>query len=91
MKKDKRMIIYNLFPLLAGTFSEWERHFIRAAEMGFNWIFINPVQRPGSSGSLYSINDYFDLNPILIDKRSLKKARYCIDYLPRSGSARLGT
>lgn len=61
------MIIYNLFPLLAGKFSQWGPHFKRAADMGFNWVFINPIQRPGISGSLYSISDYFDFNPLLID------------------------
>jgi starch synthase (maltosyl-transferring) len=64
------MIIYNLFPLLAGTFESWEGHLKRAAEMGFNWIFVNPVNLPGLSGSLYSIKDYFSLNPLLINKNS---------------------
>jgi starch synthase (maltosyl-transferring) len=64
------MIIYNLFPLLAGTFPQWERHFLRAAEMGFNWIFINPIQKTGRSGSIYSIADYFSFNPLLIDASS---------------------
>jgi starch synthase (maltosyl-transferring) len=35
--------------------------------MGFDWLFVNPVQRPGASGSIYSIADYFDLNPALIE------------------------
>ena len=67
MHKPEKMIIYNIFPLLAGTFSEWFPHFIRAKEMGFNWIFVNPIQLPGRSGSLYSIADYFSFNPLLID------------------------
>lgn len=64
------MIIYNLFPLLAGPCSQWAPHFQRAADMGFDWIFINPVQKPGYSGSLYSIVDYFDLHPLLADPES---------------------
>jgi starch synthase (maltosyl-transferring) len=64
------MLIYNLFPLLAGPFRDWEPHFQRAADMGFDWIFINPVQKPGYSGSLYSIVDYFQLNPLLVDGQS---------------------
>ena len=64
------MLIYNLFPLLAGPFGSWEPHFKRAADMGFDWIFINPVQKPGYSGSLYSIVDYFQLNPLLVDAES---------------------
>lgn len=72
MKQPEKMIIYNLFPLLAGKFAEWEEHLIRAADMGFNWIFVNPVHYPGFSGSLYSIKDYFSFNSILIDEKSKK-------------------
>ena len=72
MRQPEKTIIYNLFPLLAGEFSEWERHLMRASEMGFNWVFVNPIQLTGSSGSLYSIKDYFSFNPLLIDKESKK-------------------
>jgi len=64
------MIIYNLFPLLAGPFTKWEPHLKRAADMGFDWVFINPVQRLGASRSLYSISDYFSFNPALMDPAS---------------------
>jgi starch synthase (maltosyl-transferring) len=64
------MKIYNLFPTLAGRFSRWQVHIERAAAMGFDWIFVNPIQRPGRSGSLYSIADYFQINPALLDPRS---------------------
>ncbi len=40
--------------------------------MGFNWVFVNPIQRPGKSGSLYSIADYYDFNPVLVDQKSKK-------------------
>jgi len=46
------MIIYNLFPLLAGPLNHWEGHMKRAADMGFEWIFVNPIQKSGRSGSL---------------------------------------
>ncbi len=69
-KKGKGMIIYNLFPLLAGKFTGWESHLSRASEMGFTWVFVNPIQLPGSSGSIYSIKDYFSFNPLLIDSKS---------------------
>jgi starch synthase (maltosyl-transferring) len=72
MKTNSSMCIYNLFPLLAGTFSDWEHHCERAAKMGFTWIFVNPIQRPGRSGSLYSIADYFALNPAFFDSSSRK-------------------
>ncbi len=69
------MIIYNLFPLLAGKVTGWESHFERAADMGFNWIFVNPIQYPGISGSLYSIKDYFQFNPLIIDGGSRETPR----------------
>lgn len=61
------MLLYNLFPLLAGPFSQWGPHLTRAAELGFDWVFVNPIQQPGASGSLYSIADYFRFNPALLD------------------------
>lgn len=61
------MILYNLFPLLAGRFPAWTPHIERAAAMGFDWLFVNPVQQPGASGSIYSIADYGELNGALID------------------------
>jgi starch synthase (maltosyl-transferring) len=64
------MILYNLFPLLAGPFPRWGAHFNRAAEMHFDWVFVNPIQQLGASRSLYSIADYFRFNPALLDPAS---------------------
>nr|VFJ55459.1 MAG: starch synthase (maltosyl-transferring) [Candidatus Kentron sp. FM]VFJ59186.1 MAG: starch synthase (maltosyl-transferring) [Candidatus Kentron sp. FM]VFK17339.1 MAG: starch synthase (maltosyl-transferring) [Candidatus Kentron sp. FM] len=64
------MRIYNLFPLLAGKFTDWPKHLDRAQEMGFDWIFVNPIQRSGHSGSLYSIADYFQLDARMIEPDS---------------------
>ncbi|MEN8178748.1 MAG: alpha-amylase family glycosyl hydrolase [Pseudomonadota bacterium] len=61
------MRIYNLFPLLAGPLSDWTPHLERAADLNFDWIYVNPIQQAGRSGSLYSIADYFS-----IDKRFRK-------------------
>src|SRR5271167_3697887 len=68
--EDLAMIVYNLFPLLAGVLSNWEGHMKRAADMGFEWILVNPIQKSGRSGSLYSITDYFQINPRFLDPRS---------------------
>jgi starch synthase (maltosyl-transferring) len=62
--------IYNLFPLLAGPMDRWRPHMARAREMGFNWIFINSFHVPGFSGSLYSIKDYYGINPLLLNPES---------------------
>jgi starch synthase (maltosyl-transferring) len=66
------MKIYNLFPLLAGPLGDWRSHLERAAGMGFDWVFVNPIQRPGRSGSLYSIADYLAINPALLKARARK-------------------
>jgi starch synthase (maltosyl-transferring) len=72
MRKAEKMIAYNLFPLLAGKFRDWEKHLVRASRMGSNWVFVNPIQQTGKSGSLYSIADYFALNSIFVDAQSRK-------------------
>ncbi len=64
------MILYNLFPLLAGPMSQWNDHLTRAAGLGFDWVFVNPIQQLGASRSLYSIADYFRFNPALLDPAS---------------------
>ena len=74
MCASEKMILYNLFPLLAGPFPRWKGHLERASQMGFNWVFVNPLQLPGRSGSLYSIADYFRFNPILTDPDSTRTA-----------------
>ncbi|MFZ5448181.1 MAG: alpha-amylase family glycosyl hydrolase [Thermodesulfobacteriota bacterium] len=61
-------IIYNLFPPLAGTIPQWEEHLDRIAAMGFTWVFLNPINTPGLSGSLYAIKDYFGINPFFYHK-----------------------
>jgi starch synthase (maltosyl-transferring) len=59
--------IYNLFPLLAGPLPGWTPHLERAQRLGFNWVFINSFHYSGYSGSLYSIKDYYTLDPRLLD------------------------
>ena len=59
-------MIYNLFPRLAGHMGQWMSHARRAHEMGFGWIFINPILYPGFSGSLYAIKDFYRLNPLFV-------------------------
>ncbi|MBW7997417.1 MAG: alpha-amylase [Candidatus Glassbacteria bacterium] len=68
--KDQPALIYNLFPRLAGPFTTWRLHLERAAAMGFNWLFINPVSIPGFSGSLYAVKDFYQFNPLFVDTES---------------------
>jgi len=58
--------IYNLFPTLLGPVPRWRRRLPSIADMGFDWIFLNPVHLPGSSGSLYAISDTHKLHPALL-------------------------
>jgi starch synthase (maltosyl-transferring) len=59
-------LIYNLFPRLAGPCNRWRSHAERAAGMGFNWLFVNPIHMPGFSGSLYAVKEYDLLNPAFL-------------------------
>ncbi len=55
--------IYNIFPNLLGNIKNWYDVVRRAKEMGFTWIYINPITYPGFSGSLYATKDYYSYNP----------------------------
>ncbi len=57
--------IYNLFPTLVGTIERWEERLPTIAEMGFDWVFLNPFHAPGMSGSLYAVKDYYRLHPLV--------------------------
>ncbi len=72
MKQSEKMLVYNLFPTLAGPLPDWKSHLKRAADMGFTWIFVNPIHETGKSGSLYSIKDYFKINPLLLADKGKK-------------------
>src|SRR4051812_5457133 len=64
--------IYNLFPLLVGRVSAWRRELPRIAELGFDWVYVNPFHEAGFSGSLYAIKDPFRLDQRFRDKGALK-------------------
>jgi starch synthase (maltosyl-transferring) len=65
-------LLYNLFPRLAGTLERWPEHASRARALGFTHLFLNPVTRPGFSGSLYAVREH---------------DRVCPDFLPPGASA----
>jgi len=58
-------LIYNLFPRLV-RIEHWPLHAAHAASMKFNWFYINPINCPGLSGSLYATKHYGRLNPAFV-------------------------
>lgn len=60
------LIVYNLFPTLAGPPETWLAHARRARSMHFDWLYLNPFHYPGFSGSLYAIKEYERLHPALV-------------------------
>jgi len=81
------ILIYNLFPLLAGSITNWESHLDRIFRMGFNWIFINPFNFPGFSGSMYSIKDYYGFHPKVSAGLSDGEVRHILmDFIRKSKS-----
>jgi starch synthase (maltosyl-transferring) len=65
--KSEPLLIYNLYPRLAGHMPQWKNHIGRILDMRFNWIYLNPTYYPGFSGSIYSVKDYYGVDPIIID------------------------
>ena len=54
---------YNLFPPLLGHIKNWYSHIDRIKNIGFEWVYINPITYPGFSGSLYATKYYYQYNP----------------------------
>jgi starch synthase (maltosyl-transferring) len=82
-------LIYNLFQRLVGPTTRWAEHARRAREMEFEWLYLNPWQYPGFSGSLYSIKDFHRLNPLFLpagaDPNSLEPLRYALRQIRQMG------
>lgn len=57
------MIIYQIFPRLAGPAPAWTPHVERAAAMGFDTICVNPLGPVGASRSLYALTDAAAVDP----------------------------
>ena len=58
-----RMSGYNLFPPLLGHIKNWYSHIDKIKNMGFEWVYINPITYTGFSGSLYATKYYYQYNP----------------------------
>jgi starch synthase (maltosyl-transferring) len=59
-------LIYNLFPRYFPSIDQWSTVVGHAAEMGFNWIYVNPFHETGFSGSQYAIRDYYRINKLFL-------------------------
>lgn len=59
VKSHEDLRIYNIFTRYFSNTSDWYVITKKAKDMGFNTIYLNPINKTGSSGSLYSIADYF--------------------------------
>lgn len=64
--------LYYLHPLLAGAIGEWERHFARAAELGFDGVVLGPCAQPGRAGNLFAVAEHDRLHPMLGGGDALK-------------------
>ena len=69
-----KVAIYNLFPSMLGNIKNWYSHVARVKEMGFSWIYINPITYPGFSGSLYATKDYYSYNNNYFSSGETKEA-----------------
>lgn len=83
-------LIYNLFQRLVGPTTRWAEHAGRAAEMGFDWLYLNPWHYPGFSGSLYAPKELRRLNPLFLppgaDERSLEPLREALAQIEARGT-----
>ncbi|HEX2957895.1 MAG TPA: alpha-amylase family glycosyl hydrolase [Chitinispirillaceae bacterium] len=67
-KKCAVPVIYNLFPRHFKSIHDWKTILPHVTKMGFTDIFVNPFHETGFSGSLYSVKNYYRLNPLFLDK-----------------------
>ena len=58
------ILVYNLYPRLIGKFEDMKTHAARAKDMGFEYIYLNPLSAPGFSGSSYALKDYYLYHPM---------------------------
>ena len=68
--KDMKTSGYNLFPPLLGHIKNWYSHIDRIKDMGFEWVYINPITYTGFSGSLYATKYYYQYNPAFFTSSS---------------------
>ena len=84
-------IMYNLFPRLVGPTTRWPEHAVRARDLGFNCMYLNPWHMAGFSGSLYAVKEFDCLNPLFLppgaDPASLEPLRTALEEINGLGLA----
>lgn len=78
VKPENDLRIYNIFTRYFSNPSEWLEITQKAKEMGFNAIYLSPINKTGFSGSLYSIADYFDWDKKVMGNVSKKEGEKLI-------------
>lgn len=63
---QENLKIYNIFTRYFTGPKQWLEVAIKAKNMGFNTIYLNPFQKMGASQSLYSIVDCFEFDPNIV-------------------------
>ncbi len=82
VKAQEDLKIYNIFTRYFSSSSDWFSITQKAKDMGFNAVYLNPINKTGFSGSLYSISDYFDWDTKSMGNVSKKEGeRLLKDYL----------
>jgi glycosidase len=62
---------------------KWHNHIERASEMNFDWVYINPINAPGFSGSDYALRDYYQYHPMFIKGWPLEGEDYSQESLEK--------
>lgn len=90
-KKCDIPVIYNLFPRYFSSIHEWKSILPHVSEMNFNNVFVNPFHETGFSGSLYSVKNYYRLNPLFLKPdEDPSDNKPLVDFIKACQSEKLG-
>ncbi len=70
LESKQGLRIYNLFPRLAGTITEWIEYLDDIKYMEFNTVYINPIFETGYSKNMYAPKDFYKIDNIFLDEDS---------------------
>lgn len=55
-----------------GKINEWEKYFMEASFLGYNFVHFTPIQQTGMSNSLYSISNHNKINDFFGDHSNIR-------------------